>query len=74
MMSIPPMVDLSSQFCSTQTKISIAFSLLSTHQSGLSVKNTGALKFVGVFALEGREVHSRADPASHWLNNFDPLT
>lgn len=68
------MVDLSSQFCSTQTKISMAFPLLSTHQSGLSVKDTGALKSVGVFALEGRELDSRADPASHWLSDFDPLT
>lgn len=73
-MSFPPMVDLSSQFCSTPTKISMAFPFLSTHQCGSSVKGTGALKSVGVFALEGGELDSQVDPASHRLSDFDPLT
>lgn len=73
-MSFPPMIDLSFQFSSTQTKISMAFPFLSTHQSGLPVKSTGALKSGGVFALEGGELDSRVDPASHWLRDFDPFT
>ena len=67
------MADLSSQFCSTQANIRMAFSCLFANQPGLAAKDTEPGSPEESLPYKAWSPAPSLGLASHWICDFDSL-